>query len=106
MPSLRKLSFREVSMNPEKEMQKVACLLALIVCLSACDSQVHDKIKDLISGSEKPSTNFVAESLYCYRTIGKVNCYTEPLKGQEANRLIGYDGTSPRTTSGSGALRP
>ena len=87
-------------------MQKIALLLALMVCLSACDSQVRDKIKDMIGASKKPLATVAAESLYCYRTIGTVNCYTEPLKGQEANRLIGYDGTSPRTTSGSGALRP
>jgi hypothetical protein len=87
-------------------MQKIVCFLICIVCLSACDNQTRDKIKDMISGSGNPPATAAAESLYCYRTIGKVNCYTEPLKGQEANRLIGYDGTSPRTTSGSGALRP
>jgi hypothetical protein len=87
-------------------MQKIALLLALMVCLSGCDSQVRDKIKDMIGASKKPSATIATEPLYCYRTIGTVNCYTEPLKGQEANRLIGYGGTSPRTTSGSGALRP
>ena len=87
-------------------MQKIALLLALMICLSGCDSQVRDKIKDMIGASKKPSATVATEPLYCYRTIGTVNCYTEPLKGQEANRLIGYGGTSPRTTSGSGALRP
>jgi len=87
-------------------MQKIALLLVLMVCLSGCDSQVRDKIKDMIGASKKPSATVATEPLYCYRTIGTVNCYTEPLKGQEANRLIGYGGTSPRTTSGSGALRP
>ena len=87
-------------------MQKIVCLLISIICLSACDNQTRDKIKDMIRGSGNSPATAAAESLYCYRTIGKVNCYTEPLKGQEANRLIGYDGTSPRTTSGSGALRP
>ena len=87
-------------------MQKFALLVMLMVCLSACDSQVRDKIKDMVGASKKPAATVAAESLYCYRTIGTVNCYTEPLKGQEANRLIGYDGTSPRTTAGSGALRP
>lgn len=90
----------------EGKMQKSAWLLISIFCLSACDNQTRDKIKDMISGSGNPSVIVAAESLYCYRTIGKVNCYTEPLEGQEANRLIGYDGTSPRTTSGSGAQRP
>ena len=87
-------------------MQKIALLLALMVCLSGCDSQVRDKIKDMIGASKKPSATVATEPLYCYRTIGTVNCYTEPLKEQEANRLIGYGGTSPRTTAGSGALRP
>ena len=87
-------------------MQKITWLLLSIVCLSACDNQTRDRIKDMVSGSGHTLETVVAEALYCYRTIGKVNCYTEPLKGQEANRLIGYDGTSPRTTSGSGALRP
>ena len=87
-------------------MQKITWLLLSIVCLSACDNQTRDRIKDMVSGSGNPLETVAAESLYCYRTIGKVNCYTAPLKGQESNRLIGYDGISPRTTSGSGALRP
>ncbi len=43
---------------------------------------------------------------YCYRTIGKVNCYSQPLPGNEANRLIGYQGPPPRSVSGTGPLSP
>ena len=43
---------------------------------------------------------------YCYRTIGKVNCYSQPLPGSEANRLVGYQGPPPRSTSGTGPLSP
>ena len=56
-------------------MQKIALLLALMVCLSGCDSQVRDKIKDMIGASKKPSATVATEPLYCYRTIGTVNCY-------------------------------
>ncbi|NQW12173.1 MAG: hypothetical protein HQ481_20095 [Alphaproteobacteria bacterium] len=41
---------------------------------------------------------------YCYRTLGKVNCYTQPLPASEANRLVGYEGPAPRATSGTGPL--
>ncbi len=43
---------------------------------------------------------------YCYRTLGKVNCYSQPLPGNEANRLIGYQGPPPRSSSGTGPLSP
>lgn len=43
---------------------------------------------------------------YCYRTIGKVNCYSQPLPGTEANRLVGYQGPPPRSSSGTGPLSP
>jgi uncharacterized protein YceK len=42
-------------------MQKIALLLALMVCLSGCDSQVRDKIKDMIGASKKPSATVAAE---------------------------------------------
>lgn len=43
---------------------------------------------------------------YCYRTLGKVNCYSQPLPGSEANRLVGYQGPPPRSSSGTGPLSP
>ena len=73
--------------------------------LYGCDAETRGKINSVLYGKGGNSVS-VTEPLYCYKTIGKVNCYSAPLKGEEANRLIGYDGVSPRTTSGSGVSRP
>ena len=70
-----------------------------------CGAETRCKIHSVLHGYGDNSAS-VIEPLYCYKTIGKANCYSEPLKGEEANRLIGYDGVSPRTTSGSGVSRP
>ena len=61
---------------------------------------------DKVFGDNSEKDRAIPEAVYCYRTIGKVNCYSEPLPGQEANRLIGYDGKSPRSTAATGPLRP
>lgn len=46
------------------------------------------------------------EPRYCYKTLGKVNCYAQPLDGKEANRLVGYEGPAPRPNAGTGPLSP
>ncbi|WP_420405663.1 hypothetical protein [Nisaea sp.] len=46
------------------------------------------------------------EPRYCYKTLGKVSCYAQPLDGREANRLVGYEGPSPRPNAGTGPLSP
>jgi hypothetical protein len=43
---------------------------------------------------------------YCYRTLGDVTCYAQPLPAREANRLVGYEGPPPRSSSGTGPLIP
>ena len=85
-------------------MQIFLGMLVVSFSLYGCDTETRSKINNVLYGSKDNSVS-VTEPLYCYKTIGKVNCYSEPLKGEEANRLIGYDGVSPRTTSGSGVSR-
>ena len=86
-------------------MQKILGMFIVSFFLCGCDAETRSKINSVLHGNGDNSAS-VIEPLYCYKTIGKVNCYSEPLKGEEANRLIGYDGVSPRTTSGSGGSRP
>jgi hypothetical protein len=78
---------------------------AVMLPLVGCAEDIRAKIDEVFGKKEEPKVVAV-EPRYCYRTIGKVNCYAEPLEGQEANRLIGYDGPAPRSTSGTGRLRP
>lgn len=44
----------------------------------------------LQTGWLKPKV-YIAEPIYCYRTLGTPMCYDEPREGQE-NRLVGYFG--------------
>ncbi|MBM86583.1 MAG: hypothetical protein CMM47_11240 [Rhodospirillaceae bacterium] len=86
-------------------MWKAWVFLTCLLLVSGCAEQIREKV-DRVFGKNEKVAPMKSEQRYCYRTIGKVNCYPEPLKGQEANRLVGYDGKAPRSTSGTGPLRP
>lgn len=79
--------------------------------LGACAElgQSLQRASDDISAAFQPKAEEPAvppPTSYCYRTLGKVNCYSQPLPGSEANRLVGFQGPPPRSTSGSGPLSP
>lgn len=82
----------------------VTCILVAFF-LSGCADSIRDNLNRLFSEDINRKHN-LTETLYCYRTIGEVNCYAQPLPGQEANRLVGYEGASPRATAATGPLRP
>ena len=86
-------------------MRSLLVLFLLAGSLMGCAETIRENIGKLFMEGTKQS-RAVPQSVYCYRTIGKVNCYSQPLPGQEANRLIGYDGKSPRSTAATGPLRP
>jgi hypothetical protein len=87
-------------------MRRLFVAVAILLSLVGCAQDIRAGIDRTFGKKEEPKKTVATEPRYCYRTIGKVNCYAEPLEGQEANRLIGYDGPSPRSTSGTGPLRP
>lgn len=85
--------------------------VALVAMLGACAEfgQSMQKAADDVSAAFQPKEEAPPQQVptsYCYRTLGKVNCYSQPLPGSEANRLIGYQGPPPRSTSGTGPLSP
>ena len=86
-------------------MLRITIFLVGMIFLASCTNGIREYIESTIKFSDEKSP-LIVEALYCYRTIGKVNCYTEPLKGEEANRLVGYEGVPPRSASGTGPLRP
>jgi hypothetical protein len=87
-------------------MRRLFVPLIALALLSGCAADIRTVVDDLFGGKEVAKRPVAAEPRYCYRTIGKVNCYAEPLPGEEANRLVGYDGPAPRSTSGTGPRRP
>jgi hypothetical protein len=87
-------------------MRRYLVPLIVLFPLMGCAEDIRAGIDEAFGKKEAPKKAVAAEPRYCYRTIGRVNCYAEPLEGQEANRLIGYDGPAPRSTSGTGPLRP
>lgn len=87
-------------------MRKAIVLSVGLFLLSGCAEQIREQVDTIFGKKEEVPAPVAAEPRYCYRTIGKVNCYAEPLPGQEANRLVGYDGPAPRSTSATGPLRP
>jgi hypothetical protein len=87
-------------------MRRLLVPLTTVFLLAGCAEDIRTSVNDLFGQKKPPAKVVAAEPRYCYRTIGKVNCYAQPLEGNEANRLVGYDGPAPRSTSGTGPLRP
>lgn len=88
---------------------RVVSLLIAVLLLAGCAKGAEDPASGLFGtrqSAERKPAKAPVEPRYCYRTLGAVNCYTQPLPGEEANRLIGYQGPSPRSTAGTGALTP
>lgn len=89
--------------------RKVGLAGLLIGLLSGCaevGQSVQNAVND-VSAAFQPKEQAPAvppPTSYCYRTLVKVNCYAQPLPGSEANRLIGYQGPAPRSSSGTGPL--
>jgi len=86
-------------------MRSLLVVFLLAGSLMGCAETIRANIDKLFMEDTK-QIRAVPQPVYCYRTIGKVNCYSQPLPGQEANRLVGYDGKSPRSTAATGPLRP
>lgn len=86
-------------------------VVASVALLTGC-ADVGASVKSAVQGvttafdppKEEPAPQ--VEPRYCYRTLGKVNCYPQPLPASEANRLVGYQGPAPRASSGTGPLSP
>jgi hypothetical protein len=87
-------------------MRSLVVPLTAMLLLSGCAEDIRAGNDEVFGRKAEPKKVVAVEPRYCYRTIGKVNCYAQPLEGQEANRLVGYDGPAPRSTSGTGPLRP
>ncbi|MDA0340196.1 MAG: hypothetical protein O3B74_01195 [Proteobacteria bacterium] len=87
-------------------MRRAIVLSIGLLLLSGCAEDIRTVVDDLFGAKQVKPAVAAVEPRYCYRTIGKVNCYTQPLGGEEANRLIGYEGAAPRATSSTGPLRP
>lgn len=80
----------------------VRTLLLLACFLVAACAELPPEFRQRAEVAPPPAP----EPRYCYRTLGKVNCYAQPLDGSEANRLVGYEGPSPRPNAGTGPLSP
>ena len=86
---------------------RIGVLFVLLGTVAGCTAKVQDTVDRLFGDrSAKLALSSPEDPRYCYRTLGKVNCYSTPLPGREANRLVGFDGPAPRSTAGTGPLRP
>lgn len=96
---------RTLGQGPLRAVLVVACVGLLAGCAevgASMQSAVDGVTTAFDSPKEQPAP--AIEPRYCYRTLGKVNCYPQPLPASEANRLVGYQGPAPRASSGTGPL--
>ena len=92
---------------PGRTVLVVACVGLLAGCAdvgASVQSAVNGVTTAFNPPREEPQPD--VEPRYCYRTLGKVNCYPQPLPASEANLLVGYQGPAPRASSGTGPLSP
>lgn len=69
----------------------IACLL-LILCLNGCFTNKNKPREEVyINRTQKNQKNFLCklETVYCYKSLGKINCFAQPLKNQNIN-LVYY----------------
>lgn len=71
-------------------------LFPVILCLAACDGHGWQSSNQIIGrGTAYPSEEPERGPLYCYRTLGKNDCYKTPQKDREEN-LEAFHGPDPR----------
>jgi len=102
---LRINGIKNIVERTDKKMRNLVTCILVTFFLSGCADTIRGNLDKLFS-EENNGKRALTETVYCYRTIGEVNCYAQPLPGQEANRLVGYEGASPRSTAATGPLRP
>lgn len=84
-------------------MMRCLMILTSLALLGGC------ALTDEIAAGLSPKKEVVAAPetpVYCYQTLGQVECYPAPLPPNEAGRLVGYYGTPPRALTGAGPARP
>jgi hypothetical protein len=79
----------------------VSITIASVLLCSGCGGSLLSSSNVFSRGWARPSehTSQEQEKLYCYKTIGGVDCYKEPLSSEDApNRKIGtpYDKLLPK----------
>ncbi len=94
-------------MNRQSYIRKLACRAAMVagcaLSLVACANPFAEgapTLSEIFSAGwlfQDEETKAAAQApLYCYGTIGKQDCYPEPLPREEG-RLVGYQGPPPPT---------
>ncbi|MCR9256394.1 MAG: hypothetical protein NXI16_09895 [Alphaproteobacteria bacterium] len=90
---------------------RVYWVLGLAVLLGGCSTaqQGVDYLLDLgdfgrSAGEEQKVVQ--QRPLYCYRTLGREECYAQPLPDREIGRLVEFYGPPPSSLTNGGAARP
>lgn len=82
-----------------------AALFAVALSLSGCSNPFAEDAPSLtdilgagwlVAADDEVADAAVEGPLYCYRTIGREDCYAEPLP-REGGRLVGFQGPPPPT---------
>ncbi len=63
-----------------------------LLSVAACDNPVSRHFE---WQRHAANVEFAPEPLYCYRTLAKSDCFTQPLDRRESNRLVGNYGPPP-----------
>ncbi|GAB4178320.1 MAG: hypothetical protein OHK0024_16360 [Thalassobaculales bacterium] len=74
--------------------------IAGLVLLSGCTAEVGDNPLALPAAQAAAEQARPAKPIYCYQTIGRVDCFEHPLPPSENHRLVSYYGPPPLARGG------
>lgn len=79
-----------VTMTPG--LRRVLLSALPLAALAACGNPVSQYFE---WKRHSETVEFVPEPLYCYKTLARSDCFSQPLDRKETDRLVGFYGTPP-----------
>ncbi|MBU0726516.1 MAG: hypothetical protein KJ904_09250 [Alphaproteobacteria bacterium] len=88
-------------------MGRVLVMVLGLAVLSACDS-AREEMVSLLGGAPRDAEARMLDEVpvYCYHTLARAECYSQPLPPKEAGRLVSFFGPPPQALTSSGPTRP
>ncbi len=74
-------------------LRRALAMILPLLTLAACIDNPVSRHYEWQKHAE--TVEFAPEPLYCYRTLARSDCYSQPLDRRESNRLVSHYGTAP-----------
>ena len=88
-------------------MGRVLVTCMALALLAGCES-AREEMVSLLGGEPRDAEARMLDEVpvYCYHTLARAECYSQPLPPKEAGRLVSFYGPPPQALTSSGPTRP